>query len=87
LGNVNKQTQKKEKKIFQLGWMLTDYQNQFKNFSTFFHKTKLSGIEERSKSSKVVHKGLKVEIEKSLRGPGGSWDYLKGLRKPKFTRF
>jgi hypothetical protein len=28
---------------------------------------KLSGIEERSKSSKVVHKGLKVQIEKSLR--------------------
>jgi hypothetical protein len=31
------------------------------------HKTKLSGIEERSKSSKVLHKGLKVQIEK-LRG-------------------
>ncbi len=57
--------------------MDANYQNQFKNFSTFLHKTKLSGIEERSKSSKVLHKGLKVEIEKSLRGPGGSWDYLK----------
>jgi hypothetical protein len=30
---------------------------------------KLSGIEERSKSSKVVHEGLKVQIEKSLKGP------------------
>jgi hypothetical protein len=45
--------------------MDANYQNQFKNFSTFLHKTKLSGIEERSKSSKVVHEGLKVQIEKS----------------------
>jgi hypothetical protein len=81
LGNVNKQTQKKEKN-FSIG-MQTDKQNQFKNFSTFLHKTKLSGIEERSKSSKVVHKGLKVQIEKSLRVPGS----FKGLRNRSLRGF
>ena len=87
LGNVN--NHKKEIKKF-FNWDV-DYQNQFKNFSTFLHKTKLSGIEERSKTSKVVHEGLKVQIEKlgrSLKGPlKGPGIISRGLRKPKFTRF
>jgi hypothetical protein len=82
LGNVNKH--KKEIKKF-FNWD-ANYQNQFKNFSTFLHKTKLSGIEERSKSSKVLHKGLKVQIEKSLRGPLKGPGKFQGFEETEVSR-